>query len=330
MIVITGGAGFIGSALLWKFNQLGRTDILVVDQKAADSPKWKNLERLKFSDYVESDAFLDRLERNRFNGKIRALFHLGACSDTTEKDEQYLRENNSGYSERLAKKAAAMDCYFSYASSAAAYGAGENGYSDSDELTPRLKPLNPYGRSKLDFDLWVLRNNLQSRLIGFRFFNVYGPNEYHKLHMRSLVHKGFAEIQQTGSLKLFKSYRSDTRDGEQKRDFLYVKDAVDTVVWFYENPQWKGIYNVGSGTARTWNDLAAALFSACGKPISVEYIDMPDTIKSQYQYFTEADLTKLRKTGIPLKFRSLESGVADYVRKYLRTDDPCLGGHPTA
>lgn len=324
MIIITGGAGFIGSVLLWKLNQLGEKNLVVVDQDAKNSPKWNNLKNHHFADCLESDEFLERLEHGRFEGEIRAIFHLGACSDTTEMDRNYLRKNNSEYSERIAKWCVANDAYLCYASSAATYGDGELGFSDDDKLTPRLKPLNPYGQSKLDFDRWVLENGLQNKVTGFRFFNVYGPNEYHKGAMRSLAHKGFEQIMQTGKLKLFKSYRGEYPDGGQKRDFIYVKDAVDAMVWFHQNPKWKGIYNLGRGHAQSWNELAGALFKACGKPVNIEYTDMPENIKDQYQYFTEADLTKLKRTACPVRFRDLEQGVGDYVKNHLSKPDPYL------
>lgn len=324
MIIITGGAGFIGSVLLWKLNSLGLRDILVVDQKAKSTPKWKNLEHLEFADYMESDAFLESFERGSFKGKATALFHMGACTSTTELDKKYLRENNSLFSERLAGRALADGIYFSYASSAAAYGAGELGYSDDDALTPRLKPLNPYGQSKLDFDTWVLKNKLESRCVGFRFFNVYGPNEYHKGDMRSMVHKGFEQVMKTGKLRLFKSYKPEYPDGGQKRDFVYVKDVADVLIWFYQRRNLSGIYNLGTGHADTWNDLAAAIFTACGKPKMIEYIDMPDALQNQYQYFTQAPLAKLRKAGCPVSFCGLSAGVLDYVKTHLSTAGPYL------
>lgn len=324
MIVITGGAGLIGSALLWRFNKAGEKDILLVDQKAEDSLKWNNVKSHSFARYVESDEFLAGLQEGKFNGKIRAIFHMGACSDTTEMDKEYLKNNNTLYTQYLAEWCLKNKTYFCYASSAATYGDGELGFSDEDSLTPRLKPLNPYGQSKLDFDIWVLKNKLEKEFVGFRFFNVYGPNEYHKGVMRSLAHKGFEQIQSTGKLKLFKSYKKEYPDGGQKRDFIYIKDTVDTMWWFYKNPQHKGIYNLGQGRAQSWNDLAHALFKACGKPVNIEYIDMPDSIKNQYQYFTEADMRKLKNTGCPAVFKNLEEGVGDYVQNYLKKPDPHL------
>lgn len=324
MIVITGGAGFIGSVLAWKFNEIGENDLFIVDQKAEGSPKWNNVKNRRFVHYAESDDFLTRLERGDWNGKIRAIFHMGACSDTTEMDTAFLRRNNSEYSERLATWCLKNNAYLCYASSAATYGDGALGFSDDDKLTPHLKPLNPYGQSKLDFDNWVLQHGYEKKITGFRFFNVYGPNEYHKGAMRSLAHKGFEQIMSTGKLKLFKSYRKEYPDGGQKRDFVYVKDVVDAMLWFYQHPEHKGIFNLGSGKAQSWNDLADALFHACKKPKHIDYIDMPDSIKNQYQYFTEADLGKLRKTGCPVVFLNVMHGVMDYAHNYLAQKNPYL------
>lgn len=321
MIAITGGAGFIGSVLAWKFNKLGQRDLLIVDQKAENSPKWKNIEKRKFADYLESGDFIKKLEKGGFNGKISAIFHLGACSDTTEKDKTYLKENNTRYSERIASWCVKNNVYLQYASSAATYGNGELGFSDEDKLTPKLKPLNPYGQSKLDFDVWVLKNGFQKKITGFRYFNVYGPNEYHKGEMRSMVHKGFGQIQSAGRVRLFKSYKKEYPDGGQKRDFIYVKDAVDAMIWFYKNPKKTGIYNLGTGRAQSWNELARALFRACGKKESIEYIEMPETIKNQYQYFTEADLKKLRSAGCREKFHAVGKSVSDTIKNYLLKSD---------
>lgn len=324
MIVVTGGAGFIGSVLAWKLNAIGHKDLLVVDQEAKNSPKWNNIKKRSFEIYLESDEFIRRLEKKEFDGKISAVFHMGACSSTTEMNKAYLKENNSGYSERIASWCIQNKVYLSYASSAATYGNGELGFSDEDVLTPRLKPLNPYGQSKLNFDVWVLKNQFEKLITGFRFFNVYGPNEAHKDEMRSMVHKGFGQVMEKGVLRLFKSYKPDYPDGGQRRDFVYVKDVVDAMLWFYSHPQFKGIYNLGSGKAETWNELATALFKACGKPATIEYIEMPDSIKNQYQYFTEADMGKLKKTGCPIKFKNLNEGVKDYVQNYLLKEDPYL------
>lgn len=324
MIVVTGGAGFIGSVLVWKLNEIGVRDILIVDQEAKNSSKWNNIKKRSFHDYLDSAPFLEAVEGGKLKDKIEAVFHMGACSSTTEMNREYLRENNSYYSERLASWCLENNVYFQYASSAATYGDGEMGFSDNDLFSYKLHPLNPYGESKLDFDLWLLNNKLQSEVVGFRFFNVYGPNEYHKDHMRSVVHKGFEQVQSTGKLKLFKSYRPEYSDGGQKRDFIYVKDVVEAMVWFYKNQNKKGIYNLGRGEAQTWNDLAHALFKACGKKEDIEYIEMPKNLREQYQYFTEADLAKLKASGCPAPFKNLEAGVGDYVREHLLKSDPYL------
>lgn len=324
MIAITGAAGFIGSVLAWRFNELNKNNLLLVDQNAKNSPKWSNIKKRRFEIYLESGEFLTRLENKEFDGKISAIFHLGACSDTTEMDREYLRENNTLYSQRLAEWAVKNKAYFAYASSAATYGAGEFGFSDDDEITPKLKPLNPYGQSKLDFDIWMLNHRYEKKITGFRYFNVYGPNEYHKGHMRSMVQKGFEQIMAEGKLRLFRSYKKEYPDGGQKRDFIYVKETVDAMLWFYQNPKIKGIYNLGSGKAQSWNELAQALFKACGKKPNVDYIDMPENLRNQYQYFTEADLTKLRKAGCEMKFSALDSAVKDYVQNYLLQKDPIL------
>ena len=324
MIIVTGGAGFIGSVLTRKLNALNHNDLILVDQGARHTPKWENLKKSRFDIYLESDEFVKELEKNAFRGKVEALFHLGACSDTTQMDTVFLRKNNSEYSERLASWCLANKVYFCYASSAAAYGDGSLGFSDNDKLTPKLKPLNPYGQSKLDFDNWILRKGLQDQVVGLRYFNVYGPNEYHKGHMRSLVQKGFEQVTKEGRLRLFKSYKPEYPDGGQKRDFIYVKDAVEAMIWLYKNPKVKGIFNLGTGHAQSWNELAQALFTACKKKPDIEYIEMPDDLKNQYQYFTEADLSKLRKAGCPTKFRSLDTAVKDYVQNHLLKKDPYL------
>lgn len=324
MIAVTGGAGFIGSVLAWKLNSMGHQDLLIVDEHAEGSPKWSNVKKRSFAKYQNHDIFIADLEAGKWDGKLTAIFHLGACSSTTEMDTNYLRRNNSEYSERIAKWCLKNNVYLSYASSAATYGNGDLGFSDEDWKTKSLRPLNPYGQSKLDFDQWVLKNGYEKTLVGFRFFNVYGPNEYHKGHMQSMVRKGFEQVMKEGKLRLFKSYKKEYADGGQLRDFIYVKDVVDVMVWFFEHPKTAGIFNLGSGKAESWNDLAHAIFKACGKPPAIEYIEMPDNLKNQYQYFTKADLTKLTTTGCPARFSDLDSGVADYIKNYLSKPDPYL------
>ncbi len=315
-VVVTGGAGFIGSALLWKLNQQGICDIIVVDI-GNDAKFSKNLENKKISDYIERDKFLNLVESDKLDKSIDMIIHFGACADTTETDIEYLRRNNYLYSRKLAQWSLINNKRFLYASSASTYGAGELGYSDKDELIPRLKPLNEYGRSKQIFDLWVLENGLQEKLTGFKFFNVYGPNEYHKQDMRSMVNKGYHQIRETGKLRLFKSHKHGYKDGEQKRDFIYIKDALEIVWFFLDNPDKKGIFNVGTARAHTWNELADALFAALNLEPNIEYFNMPDNIRDHYQYFTEADLSKLRAVDCDFKFTDIKEAVKDYV-SYLK------------
>ncbi len=324
MLIITGAAGFIGSALLWKLNSVGLNDILAVDQNAEKTPKWNNLKKHSFKDYLDSGDFLETLESGKFGKSVQAIFHMGACSDTTETDKNFLNKNNLEYTQRIAKHCVKNNVYLSYASSAATYGGGESGFSDDDKLTPKLKPLNLYGQSKLDFDIWALQNKLEKIIVGFRFFNVYGPNEYHKDHMRSMVHKGFEQARNTGKIKLFKSYKKEYEDGGQKRDFVYVKDVVDVMLWFYDHRDKTGIFNLGQGRAESWNELAEAVFKACGKSANIEYVSMPENLKNQYQYFTEADMTKFKKTGCPVRFQTIFEGASDYIQNHLLKDDPYL------
>ncbi|MBL7156640.1 MAG: ADP-glyceromanno-heptose 6-epimerase [Candidatus Omnitrophica bacterium] len=311
-VLVTGGAGFIGSAIVWKLNAAGIQDIIIVDHLAG-SEKWKNLVGKRFEDYVEKDKFLSLLDDPSLKNKIDVIIHMGACTSTTETDATYMMENNYVYSKRLAQWALKNRKRFLYASSAATYGSGKDGYSDNDKVTPGLKPLNVYGYSKHAFDLWVLKNRLQKEFVGFKFFNVYGPNESHKDDMRSMVNKGYKQIKETGKIRLFKSHRPDYADGEQKRDFIYVKDTMELVYHFFKNPEMRGIFNIGTGYAQTWNALAEALFAALGKKPNIEYVDMPQSLRDKYQYFTEADLTKLKKAGTKHKFFTLKDAVKDYV-----------------
>ena len=319
-IIVTGGAGFIGSCLLWKLNQEGFTNIIVVDNLDT-SEKWRNLVGKRFLDYIQKDDFLELLEGS-VNIDVTAIVHIGACSSTTETDAAYFIKNNYEYSKTLALWAEAHKVKFIYASSAATYGDGELGYDDSGKHIRILRPLNMYGYSKQLFDLWVLNNKFDRVMTGVKFFNVFGPNEYHKGEMMSVVCKKFLEVSQKGRIGLFKSYRDDYKDGEQKRDFIYVKDAVDVLMYFLKHPEKSGIFNLGSGVAHSWNDLAKAMFSAIGKEPCIEYIDMPETLRSKYQYFTQAKMDKLRKTGYKTRFTPLEKAVKDYTgylkeKKYL-------------
>ncbi len=316
MIIVTGGAGFIGSALIAAINKRGVTDIIVVDRLGSDQ-RWKNLVNLRFADYINKDDFIDMVAEDVLPFSVETVFHLGACSSTTETDVSFLMENNFEYTKQLAQWTADEDIRFIYASSAATYGDGSQGFSDDEDKLEILKPLNPYGYSKQVFDLWAKRNGLLDKVVGLKYFNVFGPNEYHKAEMRSFVLKAFEQINATGKVRLFKSHRPDYKDGEQKRDFLYVKDAVDMTLFFLDNPKTSGIYNLGAGKARTWNDLAKAVFAAMGKQANIEYIDMPDSVRNQYQYFTEAEITKLRSTGYKKPITYLEDGIKDYITNYL-------------
>lgn len=317
MIVLTGGAGFIGSVVLSKLNLEGIDDVVVVDSIAATT-KWKNLVGKRFKEYVHKDDFLTRLEQKQFS-KIDSIIHMGACSSTAEMDLDYLMRNNYEYTIRLAQYAVSKGIRFIYASSGATYGGEETNFSDQESQLESLRPLNPYGFSKHTADLWMKQHNLLNKVCGIKFFNVYGPNEYHKEDMRSVVHKAYEQIVESGTLKLFKSYRPEFKDGEQKRDFVYVKDCAEVVWWFYKNRQSgaNGIFNLGSGVAASWLELAKAVFAAVGKEPKIDFIEMPAQLRKQYQYYTRADITKLRAAGCDIQFRSLRDGVLDYVLAYL-------------
>lgn len=319
MILLTGGAGFIGSAMLRKLNDLGHDKIIVVDNLGT-SDKWKNLIGKRFTDYLHKDEFLRLLDNKAYFDDTTAVIHMGACSATTEQDADYLMRNNYHYSKRVARWALARNVRFIYASSAATYGGGELGFTDNDAQMPSLKPLNKYGYSKHIFDLWILQERLQSRVAGLKFFNVFGPNEYHKGDMRSLVNKAFYQVLESEKIRLFKSHRPDYADGAQVRDFVYIKDTVDIMAWLLEHRDVGGIFNLGTGKARSWNDLAKAVFHAMNKPVLIEYFDMPEIIRNAYQYHTEATMTKLQDAGCPIRFRTLEESVKDYVQNYLSSN----------
>jgi ADP-L-glycero-D-manno-heptose 6-epimerase len=341
MIIVTGGAGFIGSALIAALNKRQINDILVVDELACDN-KWKNLQNLSFTDYVEKDDFLEMVVENKLSS-IEAVFHIGACTSTTETNASYLIKNNYEYTKLLAQWATDNSIRFIYASSAATYGDGSAGFCDDEEKIDKLRPLNMYGYSKHLFDLWARRAGLLKKIVGLKYFNVFGPNEYHKGDMRSFVLKAFEQINATGKVRLFKSYKPEYADGEQLRDFIYVKDAVDMTLFFLDNPKTAGLFNIGSGKARTWNDLAKAVFDAMGSPREInlnrqnykasvesgisrgkkpkiEYIDMPESIRNQYQYFTQAEVAKLHKAGCNKQTASLKDAIKDYVQNYLQQD----------
>jgi ADP-L-glycero-D-manno-heptose 6-epimerase len=324
MIIVTGGAGFIGSAFVWRLNREGIKDIIIVDQLGTDD-KWKNLVGLTFTDYIHKDEFIEMAIADEVPFEVSSVVHMGACSSTTERDADYLWENNYLYSREVADWALRHNARFIYASSAATYGDGSSGFSDDHEIISRLKPSNMYGYSKQVFDLWVLKNKLEKKMAGIKFFNVYGPNEYHKGDMVSVIYKAFHQIQETGKVRLFKSYKKEYPDGGQMRDFIYVKDCANVMWWLLENPSVNGIYNLGTGKARTWNDLIAAVFSSMGRKTNIQYIEMPEPLRNQYQYFTQAQMDKLKKAGCHVNFSSLEDSVRDYVTNYLQNADPYLG-----
>ncbi len=321
MIIVTGGAGLIGSAVVQQLNREGREDILIVDHLAT-TDKWRNLVPLRFMDYLEKDAFERLLDDGtlgaRLSGcRLTAVIHLGACSATTEPDATYLIKNNFEYSRKLALTALAAGARFIYASSAATYGDGEHGFVDDDNRIPLLRPMNMYGYSKQLFDLWALRQGLLDRIVGIKYFNVYGPNEQHKGDMRSLVLKAYEQIGTTGTLRLFRSHRPEYGDGEQLRDFIYVKDAAAMTLHFLNNLEAGGLFNVGGGSTVSWNRLAGAVFNAMEKPVNIEYIDMPESIRNTYQYLTCAETAKIHGAGYATPVMSVEDAVADYVRNYL-------------
>lgn len=316
MIILTGGAGFIGSCFLKFLNDKGFRDILIVDNLAS-STKWKNLVGKQFTKYVNKQVFLSEIEQNKYEN-VDVIFHFGACSSTTENNIEYLMENNFNYSVKLAEFALSNSIPFIYASSAATYGDGSFGYSDTE--FEKLRPLNGYGFSKHLFDLWVIENEYYKIFTGIKFFNVFGPNEYHKGEMASMVYKSFNQVTSTGKIKLFKSYNSKYADGEQLRDFIYIKD-INKIIWKLYEKDIKGIFNLGTGNARSWNDLAKAVFAAMKISPNIEYIDMPLHLIGQYQYYTQADMSKLSNTGIYLQFTSLEDSISDYVNNHLRKNN---------
>jgi ADP-L-glycero-D-manno-heptose 6-epimerase len=314
MIVVTGGAGFIGSCFVKKLNEHGVDDILIVDSFGT-SDKWKNLVGKNYIAMMEKNMFLDFLNSDD-SSDIQCVVHLGACTKTTERDADYLYNNNVNYSTSIAMWGAESDVRVIYASSAASYGLGELGYSDS--IVDELKPLNAYGFSKHEFDRWVLRNtDMVKNIVGLKFFNVFGPNEYHKGDMASMVYKAYNQIKQTGKVNLFKSYTPEYSDGGQMRDFIYVDDVVNVLYALMDKADVRGIYNLGTGKARSWNDLMMSVFSAMNIEPSIQYVDMPDSLVNQYQNFTQADMSKWDNTGINVHFPSLEESVTDYVHQYL-------------
>jgi len=315
-VLVTGGAGFIGSAVVWELNGRGCTHVVIADS-APEAERSPYLRHLTFTDYLAPEQALSWLGAGKL-GRLDCIFHLGACSSTTETNREYLYHNNFEFSRDLAAAALAAGTRFVYASSAATYGDGTAGMDDSSpESLKNLKPLNLYGESKHLMDLHAWREGWLERMVALKYFNVFGPNEDHKGNMRSVVNKSFAQVAQTGVIRLFKSYRPEYSDGEQKRDFLYVKDAVRMTVHLAENRRASGIFNIGSGQAHTWNELARAIFSALGREPRIEYIEMPEPIRDKYQYFTQAKIDKLRSAGYAQPITPLAEAVRDYVQNYL-------------
>jgi ADP-L-glycero-D-manno-heptose 6-epimerase len=315
-ILVTGGAGFIGSALIWELNRRGLTDILVTDFLDQDE-KWKNLVPLQFADYIEADDFLQQIETTpHLLSDITLIFHLGACTSTTETDAAYLIRNNFEYTKALAHFALEGERRFVYASSAATYGGLEASLPETVALEA-LRPLNMYAYSKHLFDCYAQRAGILPRITGLKYFNVFGPNENHKGAMRSVVHKAFHQIQETGRVALFKSYRPEFPDGGQRRDFMYVKDAVQATLFLAEHVNGEGLFNIGSGEATTWLALAHAIFSALGREPQIEFIDMPEALRDKYQYYTCANIRKLRAAGFTQPITPLAEAVSDYVHNYL-------------
>jgi ADP-L-glycero-D-manno-heptose 6-epimerase len=327
MLVVTGGAGFIGSVLAAALNEAGRSDLVIVDRFGHDE-KWRNIAKRDFFEIVPVEALHSWLER--FGGEVEAIFHLGAISATTFTDADEIIANNLNYSIALWRWCAAAKRPLIYASSAATYGDGTAGFDDAGGIDAfkRLRPMNLYGWSKHAFDLWALRQaaagSAPPHWAGLKFFNVFGPNEYHKGDMMSLVAKNYRKVAAGETIRLFKSHRPDYRDGEQRRDFVYVKDCVAAMLWLWRQGRDSGIYNIGSGEARSFLDLINALGTACGRAPNIEFVDIPPEIRPNYQYFTEATLTRLRQAGYNAPFTPLEAAVTDLVTHHLAQRDPYL------
>jgi ADP-L-glycero-D-manno-heptose 6-epimerase len=324
MILVTGGAGFIGSVLVHELNKLGETEIIIVD-RLEKSIKWKNLRGVKFKEYIHADDLFSG-DYDDLIAETDIIYHMGACSSTTELDMDFLMKNNVQYTKALFNFAATKNIPIIYASSAATYGAGEFGYDDDEEKLGNLVPLNPYGYSKQLVDEWVLRpdTNKPNHWFGLKFFNVFGPNEYHKEEMRSLVEKAFHQIKATGTVNLFKSHKEGFKDGEQLRDFIYVKDIIRVMIElsYTDKAPYSGIYNLGTGHARSFKDLVMATYKAMNLGPKINFIDMPLSIRNQYQYFTEANTEKLLAILPGFKFTTLEDAVTDYVKNYLMNENP--------
>lgn len=315
VIAITGAAGFIGSYLAGLLNKAGYEQLILIDDFSVPD-KQKNLEGKKYLQLIHRDEFVSWADAHP--GVVKYIFHLGARTDTTEMDYAIHKALNLDYSKQVWEICAQQRIPLVYASSAATYGSGEQGYTDRHDIVKQLQPLNPYGRSKNEFDIWALEQPVSPPFwAGVKFFNVYGPNEYHKGRMASVVFHAYRQIKEKGSVKLFRSHNPDYKDGEQIRDFIYVKDVCEICYWLMVHQPANGLYNVGTGQARTFNDLVAAIFHTLNKPVQIEYIDTPADIRDKYQYFTEADMSKLLAAGYDNTITSLEDGVSDYVSNYL-------------
>lgn len=323
MYIVTGGAGFIGSAMIWKLNSLGIDSILVVDN-LAKTDKWKNLVNRSFDRYMHRDEFLVAMDKGHIKEPVEAVFHLGACSATTERDADFLMQNNLEYTKAVCAFARHKRARFINASSAATYGDGTQGFDDNIDALQTLRPLNMYGYSKHLFDLWARRRNILDEIVCLKYFNVYGPNEQHKGDMRSVVNKAFHQIGDEGVMRLFQSNVPEYEDGGQMRDFVYIKDCVDIMWWLVEHPRVNGIFNLGTGQARPWNALVTAVFNAMGKEPNIEYVPMPEHLVGKYQNYTQASMRRLREAGYTKDFTSLEDGVRDYVQNYLMQADSYL------
>ena len=311
MIIVTGAAGFIGSCLVAELNARGHENLILVDHMP-DDQKRPNIVHKKYQAYLDKHNFIEQIRSGTFEKSVETIFHLGACSSTTLQDADYFEENNYLYTRDLCTWAVNNNARFIYASSAATYGDGSKGYSDDHAVIPQCQPLNLYGESKQKFDQWALDQGYLDQIVGLKYFNVYGPNEYHKGDMRSVVAKAYQGVVDEGLMRLFKSYHPDYADGEQRRDFIYVKDAVRMTTFFMTNLAANGIFNIGTGQSRTWKDLAHALFAAVGTEPNIEFIEMPDILKDKYQYFTEANIDKIRQAGYAEEITSLEDAVKDY------------------
>lgn len=317
MIVVTGGAGCIGSAVVWALNKRGRQDILIVD-RLGSGEKWKNLVALRYREILRPEIFISRLKEGSFSPEgIEAVIHMGACSSTTETNADYLMENNYAWTVSLANWCIKYTIPCVYASSAATYGDGSAGYSDAEATSLQLRPLNIYGYSKQAFDLHVISRGWQKQLVGLKFFNVFGPNEYHKGEMRSVIHKAWQALSAGKEYPLFRSHRQDCADGEQRRDFVWLKDVVKVILFFLDHPDRCGIYNVGSGVASSFNELLTAVYLALNRTPQISYVDMPSHLRERYQYYTCADISRLRQAGYNEPFTPLREAVTEYVAEYL-------------